>query len=113
MDIVNDKLRKELERLPNASELIKKIEQFLNTPYLNPIFLSIKHNKLSYSKRLVIVVFECKETKKWKTVNYLLLNHNNSWHLSQGELEEPSLALHSILYQAYESPSDGFLNMPL
>lgn len=32
MDTVNDKLRKELKDLPNASELIKKIEPLLNTP---------------------------------------------------------------------------------
>ena len=53
-----------LEHLPNASELIKKIEPLLNTPDLNPIFLSIKYKELRYSKRLVIVVFECKKTKK-------------------------------------------------
>ena len=113
MDTVNDNLQKELEHLPNASELIKKIEPLLNTPDLNPIFLSIKYKELRYSKRLVIVVFECKKTKKWMTVNYLLLNHNNSWHLNQEKLEEPRLALLSIMYRAYESPSDGFLNMPL
>lgn len=64
MDTVNDKLRKELKGLPNASELIKKIEPFLNTPDLNPIFLSIKHKEPGYSKRLVIVVFECKKNQK-------------------------------------------------
>lgn len=114
MEVDNDKLRKELEHLPKSSELIKKIEPLLNTPSFKTIFISIKYKQLWYAKKMVIVVFECQKSKKWKTVNYLLLDSaSESWHQNQEKLEDPALALASIVYSAYESPSDGFINIPL